>query len=256
MCRGFEPQSPHELVHVPQSVDAGDRLLAEIATLHEVDRPIVAANLLGQVPLRHIAAEDRSAGLDPQNLKGVVVELGQAQPRPQGPERAGSPPGAVALDERESGPPVGDSRTTSRGQFATVVARWANSTGAGTSPPASFTNSSARGPARWNSKVDWTVIQAMSSMRRTSGSGAGQHRAPRIGARRNGVRAREDLHVRQRLPLGAGDRRLASVSHSRPASRRCCPVVPELGPVGAGRLEPHPARPSSSSRSHQQLGSL
>ena len=260
MCRGFEPQSPEELVHVPQGVDPGDRLLAEIAALHEVDRPIVAADLLGQVPLRHIAAEDRRAGLDPQDLEGVAVELGQAQPRTQGPERAGDPPGGAAgSDERESGPARG--RLAHDQQGTIRDRRWPDGRarpGPGSSPPASLTSSSARGPARWNSKVDSDrSSRTMSSNTpyfwkwgKASTSPPGS-----VHTRIESTHARSFTYASV-FPWGL----VMNDSHPYPtASRltsfvvRLCRNLARSGPATSSLTRPDR---SPSSRSHQRLGNL
>src|SRR5438105_2404839 len=53
----LEPEPLEDLVDVSQCVDPRDRLLAEITTLDEADRPVIAADLLRQVLLGDVLAE-------------------------------------------------------------------------------------------------------------------------------------------------------------------------------------------------------
>src|SRR3954470_13954675 len=63
--------------------DAGDRLLADVATLGEADGPVGAVDLLGQVRLVDVAAVDGRAGFHAQQ----VVDRFPGRVRPGGGER-------------------------------------------------------------------------------------------------------------------------------------------------------------------------
>ena len=68
------------LIDVPQRVDAGDRLLAEIAALGEADRQLVAADFLRQIVLVEIDAKERRAGFDPHRVKRRVAARQRTRP--------------------------------------------------------------------------------------------------------------------------------------------------------------------------------
>ena len=53
-------------------VQAGDRLLADVAALREAHGAVVDAGLLGHRLRVHVVAEPRPAGLDPDALGGLV----------------------------------------------------------------------------------------------------------------------------------------------------------------------------------------
>ena len=75
---GLEREPLQDLVDVAEGVDPGHGLLAEVAALDEADRPVVAGELLGQVLLGDVLAEDRRPRLDPQGLELRGLELDQA----------------------------------------------------------------------------------------------------------------------------------------------------------------------------------
>ena len=70
-----EPKPAQPLVDVaPARVEPGDHLLAEVAALAERAELGHEARLVEQVVLRHVAAEPRAAGLDPQGVEGRRLE--------------------------------------------------------------------------------------------------------------------------------------------------------------------------------------
>ena len=66
--RGLEAQPAQVAVGLALVVEAGDRLLADVAALGEADGALVDAGLLGDRGRRHLAPEARAAGLHPEDL--------------------------------------------------------------------------------------------------------------------------------------------------------------------------------------------
>ena len=64
---------------MPQGIDASDGLLAQVTPLDEIDRAVVAAELLRQVFLGDFLAENRRSRLDAQDLEARGVDLDQAE---------------------------------------------------------------------------------------------------------------------------------------------------------------------------------
>ena len=74
-----QPQAAQMAVRLALVVQAGDRLLADVAALGEADRALVDPRLLRDRRRGHLAAEPRPARLDPHDLGRLLVDrLGSA----------------------------------------------------------------------------------------------------------------------------------------------------------------------------------
>ena len=135
---------------MPERIEPGDRLLAQIASLHEVDGAGVAADLLREVFLGDVLAENGRARLDPQNLEGLGTSFEQTEVA----ARSESSPSLIDADAWTSpinvrpGSPAGDSRMKRTGWPAISVIKCASSTPSGIAPPQRSAISKAAGPAR------------------------------------------------------------------------------------------------------------
>ena len=67
-----QSDSDQSSIDMPQGIDAGDRLLAEITALGEADRLVVSINLLGQVFLGDVDGIGGPTGLDSAYLDGLA----------------------------------------------------------------------------------------------------------------------------------------------------------------------------------------
>ena len=243
-ARWLEPEPPEELVDVPQRVDPGDRLLAEIAALHEVDRPGVAADLLGQVLLgdvacRRPACRPRSAG--PRSSRGRARPAPAARPsapeppatcaaRPRGRRSASSPAGPWAIRGRRStgSPPssrgtcaqLDRSGTTRRRPTDQLLRPRARPGGTRTSNrDRSSTTMSSKTPYFWK-------------------MGQGQHQPPGSVATRIESAAGQERHVASVFPWGLVTK---PRSPGPPASRltslvvRLCRNLARSGPATSSR---------------------
>ncbi len=243
----LEGEPLQDLVDVPQGVDPGDGLLTEVAALDEADRPVVAGELLGQVLLGDVLAEDRRAGLDPQRLRTPTgsARSGGRHPRPPSAPRRPSRGPRCSPITVSPGIPAGDSRTIRTGrpaQLAQDVGVIGGRRGLGRRRRAPIRP--LRRPPRCSSKVaserssivTSSNIPYLPKWARASSMPPGSERT-----RMRSSAARHD-DVADRLALRAGDERLAAAARGEPLDLVGRQVVQELRPVRAGDLDPHPVR--------------
>ena len=77
-----EPQAAQVAVRLALVVQAGDRLLADVAALGEAHGALVDPRLLGDRRGRHLAPEARPAGLDAHDLGGRLARPARRRRRP------------------------------------------------------------------------------------------------------------------------------------------------------------------------------
>ena len=148
--RGLEPQAAQVAVRLALVVEAGDRLLADVAALGEADGALVDAGLLGDRRRRHLAPEARAAGLHPQDLGRRLGDVHGSAGCQQALQLSGRARG-------RSGRRRGRLRRRGSRRRRREYSRWACSPASGPAPdarsrPGPITDSSAQSPARPRSR--------------------------------------------------------------------------------------------------------
>ena len=202
---GLEPQAAQVAVGLALVVQAGDRLLADVAALGEADGALVDPRLLGDRRRRHLAAEARAPRLDPEDLGRLLGDLDGARP-------ASRPPQLARLRRRgRSGRHRGRSRPRSTSTPWRSNSRWACSPGSGAAPA----TSAAAGPisegiARRSEASSTSTSRPTLYMRRwrtTALEGVGLGVEPDLlGAET------QDSHVGLHVPLAVEQGRVAALA--------------------------------------------